>query len=41
MIGGKRHTDFPMENREPDVEVWTYGDVIGTARRQLDWQLQS
>lgn len=41
VIGGKRHTDFPMENREPDVEVWTYGDVIGTARRQLDWQLQS
>lgn len=39
VIGGKRLPDFPMENREPEVEVHTFLDVIATARRAIDWQL--
>lgn len=39
LIGGRRSPDFPMENREPDVAAMTFDDVIGTARRQIEWQL--
>lgn len=41
VIGGSRDPDFPTENREPDVEAWTFTDLIGAARRQLDWQLSA
>lgn len=41
VVGGSRDPDFPTENREPDVEAWTFTDLIGAARRQLDWQLSA
>lgn len=40
VIGGARDSDFPTSNREPKTDAWTYGDVISSARRQLDWQLR-
>jgi hypothetical protein len=40
VIGGARDPDFPMANREPNTNAWTYGDVVSSARRQLDWQLK-
>jgi flagellar biosynthesis chaperone FliJ len=39
VIGGKRSSDFPITNLEPNVKALTFGDVIATARRQLSWQL--
>jgi hypothetical protein len=41
VIGGSRDSDFPMQNREPDTEAWTYTDIVGAARRQLDWYLST
>lgn len=41
VVGGSRDPDFPTENREPDVEAWTFADLIGAARRQLDWRLSA
>lgn len=41
VVGGRRDPDFPTENREPDVEAWTFKDLISAARRQLDWQLSA
>jgi hypothetical protein len=41
LIGGRKSPDFPTQNREPDVEVMTFDDVIASARRQLEWQLKS
>lgn len=41
VVGGKRSSDFPTNNLEPDVAVTTFLDVIATARRQLDWQLKA
>ena len=40
VIGGRRSSDFPMQNREPDVAAMTFDDIIGTARRQIEWQLK-
>ncbi|WP_029363927.1 ATP-binding protein [Herbaspirillum lusitanum] len=39
LIGGNRSHDFPSENREPEVSAATFGQVISTARRHLQWQL--
>lgn len=41
IIGGHRSPDFPTQNLEPEVNALSFLDVIGTARRQLDWQLRS
>ncbi|MER2540311.1 MAG: ATP-binding protein [Azonexus sp.] len=41
LIGGKRSSDFPSNNLEPDVSATTFLDVIASARRQLDWQLRA
>ena len=41
LVGGRRSDDFPMQNREPEVDIVTFGDAISTARRQLSWLLQS
>ena len=41
IIGGHRSPDFPTQNLEPEVSALSFLDVIGTARRQLDWQLRS
>lgn len=39
VIGGKRSSDFPTSNLEPNVKAMTFADVIATARRLLAWQL--
>jgi hypothetical protein len=40
IVGGRRSPDFPTQNLEPEVGALAYLDVIGTARRQLEWQLR-
>lgn len=40
VIGGSRSPDFPIENREPQVEVRLFNQVISTARKQVEWQLR-
>jgi len=40
VIGGRRSPDFPVANLEPSVRAVSYDDVIGSARRQLQWQLK-
>jgi hypothetical protein len=39
VMGGGRSPDFPMTNREGDVEAFSFLDVISSARRMIDWQL--
>jgi hypothetical protein len=39
VMGGSRSADFPMTNREGDVEAFSFLDVISSARRMVDWQL--
>lgn len=39
VMGGSRSPDFPMANREADVEAFSFLDVISSARRMVDWQL--
>ena len=41
IIGGTRAPDFPIQNREPGVDVMVFYEVISSARRQLQWQLKS
>jgi hypothetical protein len=40
LIGGGRSADFPDRNREPQVETRIFGQVISTARRQIEWLLR-
>jgi len=40
VIGGRRSHDFPEQNLEPNVSSMLFGDVISTARRQIEWQLR-
>jgi hypothetical protein len=39
VIGGKVN-DFPTKDKEPNVNHLLFTDVISTARRQIEWQLQ-
>jgi hypothetical protein len=39
VVGGGRDSDFPTEDKEPEVRATTFGDLIATARRQIEWQL--
>jgi hypothetical protein len=39
VIGGKVN-DFPTKEREPNVNHLLFTDIISTARRQIEWQLQ-
>jgi len=39
VIGG-RLDDFPTHNLEPHVSCLLFTDIISTARRQIEWQLQ-
>lgn len=39
VMGGRRSSDFPVQNLEPDVEAVTFIDVIASAKRAIDWQL--
>ncbi|MER2554756.1 MAG: ATP-binding protein [Thauera sp.] len=41
LVGGSRSSDFPMDNREPHVEARIFGQVISTARRQIEWLLRT
>ena len=41
LVGGGRSADFPTGNREPDVEDRIFGQVISTARRQIEWLLRT
>lgn len=40
LIGGRISPDFPRENREPNVEVRIFSQVIASARRQVEWLLR-
>lgn len=40
LAGGSRSLDFPNENREPEVEVRIFSQIISTARRQIEWLLR-
>ncbi len=40
VVGGSRSSDFPVDNREPQVEVRLFSQVISTARKQIEWQLR-
>ena len=40
VVGGSRSSDFPIDNREPQVEVRLFSQVISTARKQIEWQLR-
>jgi hypothetical protein len=39
LMGGRRSSDFPLSQREAEVEAVTFLDVIGSARRAIEWQL--
>ena len=40
ILGGRRSSDFPTQNREPEVSALSFDDAIASARRQLEWQLR-
>ena len=40
VIGGSRSPDFPMRDKEPQVDVRLFSQVISTARRQVEWLLR-
>lgn len=41
LVGGSRSADFPVHNLEPQVETRIFGQVISTARRQIEWLLRT
>lgn len=41
LVGGSRSPDFPTDNREPHVEARIFGQIISTARRQVEWLLRT
>lgn len=41
LVGGSRSPDFPTDNREPQVDARIFGQIISTARRQIEWLLQN
>lgn len=41
LIGGDISSDFPLNNREPNIKPLTLSKVISSARRQIQWQLKS
>lgn len=41
VIGGSRSPDFPTRDKEPQVDVRLFSQVISTARRQIEWLLRS
>lgn len=40
VIGGSRSPDFPTRDKEPQVDVRLFSQVISTARRQVEWLLR-
>jgi hypothetical protein len=41
VIGGSRSPDFPTRDKEPQVDVRLFSQVISTARRQVEWLLRT
>ena len=41
VIGGSRSPDFPTRDKEPQVDVRLFSQVISTARRQIEWLLRA
>jgi hypothetical protein len=41
LIGGSRSPDFPTRDKEPQVDVQLFSQVISTARRQVEWLLRT
>lgn len=41
LVGGSRSSDFPVDNREPQVDARIFGQVISSARRQIEWLLRT
>lgn len=41
LIGGNRSPDFPTKEKEPQVGVRLFSQVISTARRQVEWLLRA
>ena len=41
VIGGSRSPDFPTKDREPQVDVRIFSQLISTARRQIEWLLRA
>lgn len=40
LLGGRRSHDFPVHYVEPGVRCLLFSDVIATARRQMEWQIE-
>lgn len=40
LIGGRRTSDYPTDNREPNVGSMVFDQLISTARRQVQWLLR-
>lgn len=41
LVGGSLSPDFPTDRREPNVNARIFGQVISTARRQIEWLLRT
>lgn len=41
LVGGQLSSDFPKDNREPNVDARLFSQVIATARRQIEWLLRT
>ena len=41
LVGGSRSAGFPNTNLEPHVETRIFGQVLSTARRQIEWLLRT
>lgn len=41
VIGGSLSPDFPTRDKEPQVDVRLFSQVISTARRQVEWLLRT
>ena len=40
LVGGRRSTDFPSTNMEPEVIGMDFNQLISSARRQVEWLLR-
>lgn len=41
LVGGSLSSNFPSDNREPNVEPRIFRQMISTARRQIEWMLRA
>mgnify|MGYP001050071803 CR=1 FL=1 len=40
IIGGKKSSDYPTENHEPNIQTRSFDEIISSARYQIQWQLK-